>query len=125
VTPVHEIVGDPERFVGRTVVGEAAVSNPIDHRVWEMANGRLFMIEGDSAQPPPKPGQVLCVEGTVCPLRPATIEGELGIDIEDPLLSSRTTWPSWSSRSGAVPAARPPRRPARGAVPRSSSWPSG
>lgn len=80
---VEEVVADPQSHFGQTLTFESRVSSPIDHRVWEMADGRLFVISDDPVQPPPEEGEVLRVTGTVRQFDKQTIEGELGVDIED------------------------------------------
>ena len=82
-TPVQQIIRSPEQFYGETVRFESQVSRQIDHRVWEMANGRLFLISDDPVNPPPRDGDVLRITGTVHPLTPEVIEDRLGINIED------------------------------------------
>lgn len=79
---VADVVDDPQSHYGESLTFESRVSNAIDHRVWEMANGRLFVIRDESVQPPPENGEVLRITGTVRQFDKQTIEGELGIDIE-------------------------------------------
>ena len=62
---------------------EGEVSNPIDHRVWEIADGKLFVIYDRGLDRGLEQGQRLRISGTVQPLERRTIEGELGINIED------------------------------------------
>lgn len=83
-----EIGGAPKRYyvlaaVGEAVTIEAQTSRRIDHRVWEMGGGRLFVIFDRGIDPAPGPGDALRVSGTVYPLQKAVIEGELGVNIED------------------------------------------
>jgi hypothetical protein len=53
--PAQEISAAPERHYGEDVAIEAEMSRRIDHRVWEMANGRLFVIF-DQRQSRPRQG---------------------------------------------------------------------
>lgn len=78
-----EITAFPERFFGEDVTIESDVSNPIDHRVWEVANGRVFVIYDRGLDRGLEEGERLRVSGTVRPLERRMIEDELGIDIED------------------------------------------
>jgi hypothetical protein len=80
---VEQVVSDPETHYGESLTFESRVSNTIDHRVWEMAGGRLFLISDESVKPPPENGEVLRVTGTVRQFDKQTIEGDLGINIED------------------------------------------
>lgn len=82
-TPVERIVRNPARFYAVTVRVRARVSRWIDHRVWEMAGGRLFMIKDRGVDPAPRPPERFRIIGTVYPMEPAIIEGRLGINIED------------------------------------------
>lgn len=92
ITPVGEITADPRRHYGDEVVVETTVSRQIDHRVWEMAHGRLFAIRDEPLHPLPTTGERLRLRGTIRPLEKQTIEAELGINIEhhfytDPFLA--------------------------------------
>jgi hypothetical protein len=78
-----DVATNPEVFFGEQVTIEAQVSNPIDHRVWEMAAGSLFVIFDRGLERGLAQGERLRVSGTVRPLERSLIEGELGIDIED------------------------------------------
>lgn len=78
-----EIAEEPDRYVGDHVVVEGSVSNPIDHRVWEIADGRIFVIYDRGLTRGLERGDSVRVSGTVHPLERETIEGELGINIED------------------------------------------
>jgi len=79
----QEIVADPPGYFGEDVVVESTVSHPIDHRVWEMAGGRLFVIYDRGLDSGLAVGEPLRVVGTVQPLERAMIEGALGVNIED------------------------------------------
>jgi hypothetical protein len=78
-----EIAATPERFFGEEVTIEGRVSNPIDHRVWEVADGKLFVIYDRGLDRGLREGEPLRVTGEVRPLERRVIEDELGIDIED------------------------------------------
>jgi hypothetical protein len=78
-----DIAGDPDRYLGDDVVVEGSVSNPIDHRVWEIADGRIFVIYDRGLRRGLERGDAIMISGTVRPLEQKTIEGELGINIED------------------------------------------
>lgn len=80
---VGELLAEPERYAGETVTFEAAVSNPIDHRVWEMAEGRLFVIYDRGLSSGLAAGERLRVTGSVQDFDQETIEGDLGVNIED------------------------------------------
>jgi hypothetical protein len=82
-TAVRQIVSDPQGYYGEEVTVESTVSREIDHRVWEMADGRLFAIKDEPVDPFPRNGERLRLTGTVRPLERRTIEDELGINIED------------------------------------------
>lgn len=81
--PARAIVGSPERFYGKTVRFETRVSRWIDHRVWEMANGRLFVIKDVGVDPAPRPPELMRVIGTVYRFTPAAIEKRAGVNVED------------------------------------------
>jgi hypothetical protein len=81
-TSASAVAANPEAFFGDEVTIEAPVSNPIDHRVWEVAEGRLFVIFDRGLDRGLEQGERLRVSGTVRPLERSVIEGELGIDIE-------------------------------------------
>jgi hypothetical protein len=83
MTSPSEIAASPEQFFGEEVTIESEVSNPIDHRVWEVADGRVFVIYDRGLDRGLEQGERLRVSGTVQPLARGTIEGELGVDIED------------------------------------------
>jgi hypothetical protein len=78
-----DIADDPDRYLGDDVVVEGSVSNPIDHRVWEIADGRIFVIYDRGLRRGLERGDAIRISGTVRPLEQKTIEGELGINIED------------------------------------------
>jgi hypothetical protein len=78
-----EIIAAPDRFLGETVTIEAEVSKQIDHRVWEMADGRLFAISDRGVDPAPSRGERLRIIGSVHRLERETIEKDLEINIED------------------------------------------
>jgi hypothetical protein len=59
------------------------VSNPIDHRVWEMANGRLFVIKDDSLGRAAVRGEAMRVWGVPVPFTKRAIELRRGVNIED------------------------------------------
>lgn len=80
---VAELLAEPERYAGETVTFEAAVSNPIDHRVWEMAEGRLFVVYDRGLSSGLAVGERLRVTGSVQDFDKETIEGDLGVNIED------------------------------------------
>ena len=80
---VGELLAEPERYAGETVTFEAAVSNPIDHRVWEMADGRLFVVYDRGLSSGLAVGERLRVTGSVQDFDKETIEGDLGVNIED------------------------------------------
>jgi hypothetical protein len=81
---VSELVAEPEGYYGQETTIEAVVSRQMDHRVWEMAGGRLFAIyDRGFSQDAPSPGDRLRLTGTPEPLDQARIEGELGVNIED------------------------------------------
>ena len=82
-TSASDVAGNPQAFFGDEVTIEARVSNPIDHRVWEVAEGRLFVIFDRGVDRGLEKGERLRVSGTVRPLERSVIEGELGVDIED------------------------------------------
>jgi hypothetical protein len=82
-TSPSDVVNSPERFFGEGVTLETKVSNPIDHRVWEVAGGRLFVIYDRGLERGLQNGERLLVRGTVWPLERHAIEGELGVNIED------------------------------------------
>ena len=82
MTPVSAIVRHPARYYGKAVWIQATVSKHIDHRVWEMANGRIFAIKDDSTHPAPQPGDVFRLAGRIWPLKRSVIHGRLGIPIE-------------------------------------------
>jgi len=80
---VGELLGDPEGYAGETVTVESAVSNPIDHRLWEMADGRLFVVYDRGLDRGLAEGEQLRVTGAVYDFDRQTIEGELDVNIED------------------------------------------
>lgn len=59
------------------------MSRWIDHRVWEMKDGRVFVVYDRGAQTAPRPGDVLRVTGQIQPFDRSVLEGELGVNIED------------------------------------------
>ena len=77
------IAKSPDRFLGEEVTIESRVSNPIDHRVWEVAGHRIFVIYDRGLERGLSQGERLRMSGTVRPLERSVIEGELGINIED------------------------------------------
>jgi hypothetical protein len=83
MTSPSEFAASPEQFFGEEVTIESEVSNPIDHRVWEVADGRVFVIYDRGLDRGLEQGERLRVSGTVQRLERGTIEGELGMDIED------------------------------------------
>jgi hypothetical protein len=81
--PVQRIIDAPESYFGEEVTIEAEVSKQIDHRVWEMADGRLIAISDRGVDPTPRRGELLRLTGSVHPLEKGSIEDELGVNIED------------------------------------------
>lgn len=81
--PAQRIIDTPQSYFGKEVTIEAEVSKQIDHRVWEMANGRLLAISDRGIDPAPRRGELLRVRGAVHPLERGRIENELGVNIED------------------------------------------
>lgn len=82
-TSLEDVLEHPDRFLGEQVTIESEVSRPIDHRVWEMAGGKLFVVYDRGLDRGLEEGERLRVEGTVRPFDKETIEGELGVNIED------------------------------------------
>jgi hypothetical protein len=63
---------------------ESPVSNPIDHRVWEVTDGTIFVVyDRGLDRRRLDEGELLRVSGAVWPLERLVIEDELGINIEN------------------------------------------
>jgi len=86
---VQKIASQPKTYYGDQVTIETTVSKKIDHRVWEMADGKLFVIYDPGMTHAPIPGDRLRVEGTVRPLEKSTIEGRLNVNIENHFFSDQ------------------------------------
>lgn len=81
------LVSKPRRYYGRRVTFLAKVSRRMDHRVWEMANGRIFAIYDPGLAQAATEGEKLRITGKVWPLRKRVIEQKVGVNIEDHFFS--------------------------------------